>query len=241
MTSSLPPSDWAPWAAALAGLSLEADFFTRADRYINALAAANAELNLTAFDPRLEGRAHVVDSLQALRGLLDGAASVIDVGTGGGFPGLPVALARPMLSVTLLDALRKKQAAVAGVAAAAGAGNAKALWGRAEDMGRDPVHREIYDAALCRAVGRLPVVLELTLPLLRVGGRCLLHRGQESKTEIEAAVPHLNSLGARLGDVFPYRLPGNDHDRFLICIEKSDQISNRYPRRPGVPAKRPLW
>lgn len=239
--STLPSTGWTPWAEVLAGLSLATDFFPGAERYLDALAAANAELNLTAFDPRLEGRAHVVDSLQALRGLPVGAASVIDVGTGGGFPGLPVALARPGLSVALLDALRKKQAATASVAVAAGAGNVTALWGRAEDIGRDPAHRETYDAALCRAVGRLPVVLELTLPFLRAGGRCLLHRGQEAPTEIEAAIPHLESLGARLGDVFRYRLPGNNHDRFVICIEKAGQIDKRYPRRPGIPAKRPLW
>jgi 16S rRNA (guanine527-N7)-methyltransferase len=237
----LPSMGWTPWAEALAGLSLADDFFPRAERFLEALAVANEELNLTAFDPRLEGRAHVVDSLHVLRGLPVGAASVIDVGTGGGFPGLPVALARPGLSVALLDALRKKQAAVQSVAAAAGAGNARTLWGRAEDIARDPIHRETYDAALCRAVGRLPVVLELTLPFLRAGGRCLLHRGQEAQTEIEAAIPHLGVLSAQPGGFFRYRLPGNNFDRFVICIEKTGQIDDKYPRRPGIPAKRPLW
>ncbi|TXH25258.1 MAG: 16S rRNA (guanine(527)-N(7))-methyltransferase RsmG [Elusimicrobia bacterium] len=237
----LGPVDWKRFSGIFDDLSLPENFFHRAERYLAALAEVNAALNLVAFDPRREGPAHVVDSLRTLGAIPADAHAVIDVGTGGGFPGLPVALARPDLRVVLLDSLRKKQAAVAGLAVAVGAGNAEALWGRAEDLGRDVNHREAYDVALCRAVGRLPTVLELTLPLVRVGGRCVLHRGQEAPQEVSAAVPKLADLGARLVGQIAYRLPGNDHDRFIVCIEKSDQIDIRFPRRSGVPAKRPLW
>jgi 16S rRNA (guanine527-N7)-methyltransferase len=239
--NSSAPSRWDALADTLGGLSLPADFFPRADLYLDALAAANAEGNLVSFDPLRDGPAHVADSLQALRGLPGRIRTGIDVGTGGGFPGIPLALALPECRVVLLDGIRKKQAAVSGLAVAAGAGNVSALWGRAEELAREGEQRETHDVAFCRAVGRLPVVLELTLPFVRVGGLCLLHRGLEAPGELEAAITHLGDLGARSGGLIGYRLPGTDHDRFIVCIEKTDQIEDRYPRRPGIPAKRPLW
>lgn len=241
MIPNVPPPAWIPWTEALAGLSLNPDFFPRAERYLDALASINTELNLTAFDPLREGKAHIVDSLQVLRALPEQVSTIIDVGTGGGFPGFPVALARPLVGVTLVDALRKKQTAVARMAATVGANNVSSVWGRAEDLGHEAGHREKYDVALCRAVGRFSMVLELTLPLVRIGGLCLLHRGQEAPMDLTAAVSHWGTLGARHKGSLQYRLPGNDHDRFVICIEKTDQISDRYPRRAGIPAKRPLW
>lgn len=239
--NSPAPSRWDALADLLDGLSLPADFFPRVDLYLAALAAANTGINLVSFDPLRDGPAQVADSLQALRGLPGDARTGIDVGTGGGFPGIPLALARPDFRVVLLDGIRKKQAAVSGLAVAARAGNASALWGRAEELARQGGQREAHDVAFCRAVGRLPVVLELTLPFVRVGGLCLLHRGVEAPGELEAAIPRLGDLGARSGGLIGYRLPGTDHDRFIICIEKTDQINDRFPRRPGIPAKRPLW
>jgi 16S rRNA (guanine527-N7)-methyltransferase len=211
------------------------------DRYLATLAEANRSLNLISFSDDKELRGHAVDSLQALRCPPRGPAlTVADVGTGGGLPGAPIALARPNWRVVPIDTVRKKQATVAAMAGAGGIENLTALWARAEDLARQPDRRESFDVALCRAVGRFSTVLELTLPLVRLGGACLLHRGSEGPAEAASAGEALARLGGRLGCVTPYRLPGLDRERFIICIEKTSQTGDAYPRRPGIPAKRPL-
>jgi 16S rRNA (guanine527-N7)-methyltransferase len=234
-----PPSHWKLWEPALEGLVLPDDFFIRMDAYLEGLANINQSVNLVSFKEPDELRGHAVDSLQALRASWgDRANRIIDVGAGGGFPGVPLAIARPDWAVHLLDSTRKKQEAVQSLLSKIP--NARAIWGRAEDVGRPGVCRESYDAALCRAVGWLGTVLELTLPLVRVGGQCLLHRGSEAGNELREVGKALEHLGGRVGDIIPYRLPGLDKERFMVCIEKSSQTGDAYPRRVGIPAKRPL-
>jgi 16S rRNA (guanine527-N7)-methyltransferase len=235
------PPDWTFFSSALAGLDLPDHFFDFAEGYLKDLAAINKELNLISFSTERELRTHVADALQILRiPCIGEAPKVIDVGTGGGFPGVPLALARPQWTLHLLDSVRKKQAALASLLTARGTTNVEALWGRAEDLARQVQHRETYDIALCRAVGRLSTVLELTLPLARVGGLAILHRGAEGREELAAAGRALKELGGREGTVFPYRLPGLDKERLIICIEKTYQTASAYPRRAGMPAKKPL-
>ena len=161
-------------------------------------------------------------------------------GTGGGFPGVPLAIARPAWTVTLLDSLRKKQTAVASLLEAAQIKNGRAIWGRAEDLARQAEHREAYDGALCRAVGRLTTVLELTLPFVKVGGAAVLHRGSDGRVELAEAGRALKDLGGRPGPIYSYRLPGLEKERLILCVEKTHQTSIGFPRRAGIPAKKPL-
>jgi 16S rRNA (guanine527-N7)-methyltransferase len=235
-----PPS-WKTFTTTLDGLELPGDFFPQAERFLDTLSAINESLNLISFSTRDELRSHVVDSLQVLRLAGPGTTvNVIDVGSGGGFPGLPVALARPHWRVTLLDSLRKKQLAMASLIEELNVPPLFTLCQRAEDLGHEMEHREKFDLALCRAVGRFSPVLELTLPLLRVGGRALLHRGADGLDERDQSAKALSELGGRPGSTYSYRLPGLDNDRHIICIEKTGQTSLRFPRRAGIPDKRPL-
>lgn len=247
---SVTALSWAPYAAALEGLSLPPDFFPRVESYLSALATLNQSLNLISFSTEEELCGHVVDALQALHPLLtfrtlrvlssSSPLRLIDVGTGGGLPGVPLAIARPLWSVTLLDSLRKKQVAVAGLLETAQIKNGNALWGRAEDLGRQAEHREVYDGALCRAVGRLTTVLELTLPFVKIGGAVYLHRGFEGRDELAESARALKELGGQPGPIFSYRLPGLDKERLILCVEKTHQTSIAFPRRAGIPAKKPL-
>lgn len=232
---------WESFAESLTGIDLPEDFFSRADAYMAALQSANRSVNLVSSATVNDLRPHVVDSLQVLRATSEeGPCRAIDVGSGGGFPGVPLAIARPCWEVSLLDSLHKKQAALQTISSDLGWTNVRVLCARAEELGRDPHHRESYDLAFCRAVGRFSTVLELTLPFLKVGGLALLHRGHEGQSELLAAQTVLARLGAKAGASISYKISGLDLDRFIICVEKSSQIGESFPRRPGVPAKKPL-
>lgn len=244
--TAVPPS-WAAYSGAFEGLDLPPDFFPRVESYLSALTTLNQSLNLISFSTEDELRGHAADALQALRSeyfLGVGASSsplrLIDVGTGGGFPGVPLAIARPAWTVTLLDSLRKKQTAVADLLETAQIKNGRAIWGRAEDLARQTEHREAYDGALCRAVGRLTTVLELTLPFVKVGGAAVLHRGSDGRVELAEAGRALKDLGGRPGPIYSYRLPGLEKERLILCVEKTHQTSIGFPRRAGIPAKKPL-
>lgn len=234
-----PPS-WAYFAPALEGLILPEDFFPRVEIYLNALSEINQSLNLISFSTKEELFGHVVDALQVLRVAPDRPLRLIDVGTGGGLPGVPLAIARPQWTVILLDSLRKKQVAVSSLLEAVQVTNAQAVWGRAEDLARGTDLRETFEGALCRAVGRLTTVMELTVPFLKIGGSAYLHRGSDGRDELEASNQALDRLGAKSGPMCSYKMPGLDKERLIICIEKAHQTSHDYPRRAGVPAKKPL-
>ena len=224
----------------LTDFQLPDDFFQTAQKYLTGLARLNESLNLISFETEDVLWEHVVDSLQILRHPLEEETPrVIDVGTGGGFPGIPLAIARPTWTVDLLDATQKKQLAVESLVKEMHLKNANTLWARAEDLARTD-QRESYTIALSRAVGRLSTVLELTLPLVKQGGFCLLHRGLDTPAETQTIAHALEVLGGRLHASIPYRFPQHTADRFIVVVEKTHPTSSTHPRRPGLPAKRPL-
>lgn len=227
----------------LDALGVGSETLDRLDRLAREFARTNRDINLVSYSTENEfWLNHMVDSLSVL---LDpearrmDSARVIDVGSGGGFPGVPLAVAKPGWSLTLLDSIQKKLRAVEGFLSVLGASVVTRV-GRAEEVARDPEFREKFDVALCRAVGPLGEVMELTLPFVRPGGYCFLHRGVEAPAEAEGAGRAFRELGGVLSGLTAYRFPGIDRNRYIIRIYKSTQISINYPRRVGIPAKRPL-
>jgi 16S rRNA (guanine527-N7)-methyltransferase len=185
---------------------------------------------------------HVLDSLAvfALPGTGDASdLKAVDVGSGGGFPALPLALFRPRWAFTLVESVGKKEAALGRMAKALGLSTIRTSAQRAETLARTQA-RETFDAAFCRAVGRLSTVLELTLPLLKVGGRAFLHRGSEGPLELMGSRAALDALGGAGIGQKTYDLPGLRKKRCLLIVEKITPTGPVYPRRPGMPAKRPL-
>jgi 16S rRNA (guanine527-N7)-methyltransferase len=164
----------------------------------------------------------------------------MDVGTGAGFPGLPLKVVRPSLHMTLLDASRKKVEFLKHVVRCLDLEGAVPLWARAEDVGQDPHHRERYDIVLSRAVADLAVLAEYCLPLCRKGGCFIAQKAANIEAELEKASVALELLGGKLREVRRLRLPGHRDPRSLIVIDKVDPTPGDYPRRPGVPSKRPL-
>ncbi len=184
---------------------------------------------------------HFLDSLSCLllRDIPSGER-VADIGSGGGFPGLVLAVARPGADYTLIESNQKRACFLEEAIDALHLPNATVLRERAERVGRDPAHRERYDLVLTRAVAPLPVSLEYALPLARVGGRCLAMRGPQAPRDIERSDRALSELRGRISGTKDLSLPQSMGKRILLLIDKVERTPDRYPRRPGIPAKRPL-
>ena len=212
-------------------------------RLLALLRSGNERLNLTALKTEEDiVLKHFVDSLTTLRGgHLDGAYRTLDLGTGAGFPALPLAIVRPGLSLTPLDSIRKKIDFVRDTAAGLGLSNVTPQVGRAETLGQSEEHRERYDRVVARAVAALPVLAELALPLLRVGGVFVAQKGPLSEEELDAGRRAAGEVGGRVIEVDPFTLPVSGDARTLIVLEKQRPTPARYPRREGVPTHQPLF
>jgi 16S rRNA (guanine527-N7)-methyltransferase len=178
----------------------------------------------------------IADSLVLLEHLGE-AAKVVDVGSGGGLPGLPLKIARPALSLTLVEADQAKAAFLVRACAALGLRDVEVLARRAEDVGRDPLYRESFDAAVARALAPMPVLAELCLPLVRVGGRLLAQK--TAREDLERAANAIETLGGALNRVVA---APSDARRAgtVVIVDKLRTTPATYPRRPGVPARKPL-
>lgn len=164
----------------------------------------------------------------------------IDVGTGAGFPGVPVKVMRPAMNMTLLDSSRKKILFLEHLVACLGLNGVELLWARAEEAGQDAHHRQRYDLVLARAVAELSVLAEYCLPLCRKGGFVVAQKSEEIEVEVQRAEPAIRLLGGELREVKTLCLPRLRAPRSLVLIAKVDSTPSEYPRRAGVPKKRPL-
>lgn len=229
-------------APALA-VGLPGSFLDHVERYVALLLDANRRVNLTRVtEPDDVARLHLLDALAALPHLDAAApARVIDLGSGGGVPAIPLALARPSVAWTLVDSVRKKSTLLAAFSAELGLANVTVLPERAEALGRDPVHRERYDLVTARACAPLPVLAELALPLARVGGSLLAWKGQlrDGDDELRRGRAAIGQLGGGRPSVVPAGYPALGGHTFLF-VAKERATPARFPRRPGEPTKRPL-
>lgn len=222
---------------AAAGVEIDTAAFARLERLAAALLAANQRLNLVHVADEAElWRRHILDSLMPLRWLkLDKPKSVLDLGTGGGLPGLPLACVAEQWWVTLLDSVGKKARAVEEIAAAAGLTNARVVCTRAEQLAHDPQHRERYDFVFARAVARLPVLVEWAAGFLRSNREAWLYKaGPGVADERKDAAPALRRCGLHSVDAHPYQLPGDTSDRLLLIYRKAGALPAALPRRSGV-------
>lgn len=220
--------------------------------------AGNRQLNLTRItEPHDFWEKHLWDSLRGIRFSLDSqkanlqvggpahpllspSTSVIDIGTGAGFPGLPVAIAHPTWSMTLLDSTQKKIAFLEATQSQLQLNLVKPLTDRAEQLGHHPQHRQAYDLALVRAVASASACAEYALPLLKLGGIAVLYRGQWSEPEAAALSVALGQLGGRLQWIEDYRTPLTQGVRHCLYLQKIRPTPAQFPRPAGVPARHPL-
>lgn len=164
----------------------------------------------------------------------------MDVGTGAGFPGIPLKIALPKMQLTLVESVGKKAAFCQHIVDTLKLEKVTVLHARAEELGQHKDHRECYDWAVARAVANLPVLAEYLLPLVRVGGGMLAQKGESAIAETHAAERAIRVLGGQLRQVRKVELPGVAEDRFLVVVNKKAPTPPGYPRRVGLPAKRPI-
>lgn len=229
-------------ASALYGLLLNEKQIEKFGIYYRLLIEWNAKMNLTAItEPREVAVKHIVDSLTALRGIEErDSLRLIDVGTGAGFPGIPLKIVRPDLKLTLLDSLKKRVHFLEAVVEALGLEGAECLHGRAEEAARQSALRERFDIAASRAVARLPVLAEYLLPFVHIGGTAIALKGLHSEEEAKEAERAVKILGGRAIESIPVALPGLSDKRAVLVIKKERPTPKAYPRKAGKPAKEPL-
>ena len=231
---------------ALATNMLDLDLSTRQidafELYARELLAWNKRYNLTAItDPVEIEIKHFIDSLSCLKvAQFRGNDSVIDIGTGAGLPGLPLKIVCPSIHMTLVESIRKKADFCEHVIEKLGLDGVEVIHGRAETLGQNARHRASYDWALARAVALAPVLLEYLLPFLKLKGHAVLQKGSTGPKEIQSAAKALAVLGGEVVQMSPVELPKVTEPRYLILVRKCAATPEKYPRRPGMPAKRPL-
>ena len=210
--------------------------------YCSLLLEWNQKMNLTAITDVTEiFQKHFTDSLMLSRAAdLSSVHSLIDIGTGAGFPGIPLKIVYPNLDVVLLDSLKKRVDFLEMVIRSLKLEHVCAFHARAEDAARNPQHREKYDLVVSRAVARLSVLSEYSLPFSKIGGKFISYKSADCQQEVQNADSAIRQLGGRLSAQKTYCLPNSDIGRSLICIEKVKTTPNKYPRKAGTPAKNPL-
>lgn len=208
--------------------------------FMNLLIEKNKVMNLTGItEPKEVILKHFIDSLTALK-YINENNTVIDVGTGAGFPGVPLKITKNSLEITLLDSLNKRINFLNEVIENTGLDNIRTIHGRAEDFGRNIEYREKYDVAISRAVAPLNILLEYMLPFVKVGGKCICMKGSNCDEEIENAKNAIKKLGGEIEKIDKFSLPNSDNNRTILIIKKVKKIDKQYPRNAGIPTKKPL-
>lgn len=228
-------------AAAAYGLPLTAEQTERLGTFAAMLVETNKVMNLTAItEPAEVAVKHMIDSLSCYGDeWFPTGASVLDLGTGAGFPGLPLLIYRPDLQVTFFDSLQKRLTFLQRVVETLGL-RAEFLHGRAEEMAHKPPYRERFDVVTSRAVARLRILAEWALPYVAPGGVFIALKGAQYDRELDEAERALRVLGGAVAEVRPVRLPGLDDKRAVVYIKKIKKSPARYPRKPKAASKDPL-
>lgn len=229
-------------AATEYGLNLTEDQISAFNKYYELLYEWNKKINLTAItEPKDVAIKHMVDSLSCFKAdLFKENTSLIDVGTGAGFPGLPLKIFYPSLKLTLLDSLNKRVKFLQLVVDELGLKDVEVIHARSEEAARNKKYREKFDLATARAVARLPIICEYCLPFVKDGGTFIALKGRQYEEEATQAQKAIKVLGGEITDIMPVKLPEIDDKRAVIYIKKVKSTPKTYPRKAGTPERNPI-
>lgn len=224
------------------GLSLDENKYLQFMTYKDLLQEWNKKINLTAIieDDDIIKK-HFIDCIKIFRAdFLKGAQNIIDVGTGAGFPGIPIKILKPQINVTLLDSLNKRLTFLNEVINKLDLSDINTLHGRAEDFGKDRNYREKYDAAVSRAVANLAVLAEFCLPFVKVGGYFVAMKGPGIEEEIVSGKGSISRLGGKIDDICSVPIEGTEFHHNLVIVRKIKATKGEFPRKAGIVVKNPL-
>ncbi len=223
------------------GISFSTEARERFSQYCESLLETNKVMNLTAItEPELVYLKHFIDSAAVLTADNLSGKKIIDVGCGAGFPGLPIKICDPSVSLTLLDSLGKRISFLSSLTDSLGLEDVTCIHARAEEEALKSDMREQFDFAVSRAVASLPMLCELCLPFVKIGGSFIAMKSQDYKEELEQAQSAISTLGAKVDEIKEYSLPGSDITHILIVIKKESETPANYPRRFAKIQKKPL-
>lgn len=210
------------------------------EKYKDLLLEWNNKINLTAITEENEIiLKHFIDSCTILK-YIENNQKIIDIGTGAGFPGIPLKIMNESLDITLVDSLNKRINFLNELIKEIELNNIRAIHARAEDIGKDKNYREKYDVATSRAVANLSTLLEYLMPLVKVNGICICMKGPNIENELNEAKKAIEEFSGKLEEVYNFKLPNSDIERNIIIVRKIDKIKLKYPRKAGIPAKEPI-
>ena len=217
--------------------NIEADMFYK---YMKILLEWNEKINLTSInDPDDIILKHFIDSI-TINQYINKNEKVLDIGTGAGFPGVPLKIVSPKLPITLVDSLNKRIRFLLEVCKELQLEGIECIHSRAEEMAQNIKYRENFDIVTSRAVARLTVLAEYMLPFVRIGGHCICMKGSTIQEELQEAKKAIEILGGRIEKVDSFVLPDSDIERNIIVIKKVKTTLSKYPRKAGIPSKQPI-
>ncbi|HYH03499.1 MAG TPA: 16S rRNA (guanine(527)-N(7))-methyltransferase RsmG [Bacillota bacterium] len=225
-----------------AGIQLEAPVYEKLFDFIKILLKTNETVNLTAITDYSEAlMKHLYDSLVILNlPAYQNSSTILDVGSGGGIPGIPLAICSPEKTITSLEATSKKINFQKETGVQLNLTNHLPVWGRAEELGHQTEHREKYDLVIARALAATNTLIELTLPFIALSGYALFYKAKNYQDEITDAQTALQTVGGEIESVHNFKLPGESVERNIIIIKKVRSTPKKYPRRSGLPQKSPI-
>ena len=222
------------------GIKLNNEQILKFEKYKKLLVSWNEKINLTAItDDEGIVLKHFIDCLEIVK-YIDEGKKIIDVGTGAGFPGIPLAIMNESLKVTLVDSLNKRLIFLQEVINELNLKNVELVHARAEEFGQNKKYREKFDISTSRAVANLSTLSEYLIPLVKENGKIICMKASEAEEEIEQAKKAINVLGGTIKNVETFDLPQSDIGRTIITIEKAKKTPTKYPRKAGTPSKEPI-